>query len=86
MTVTVSLDEGPERSVTIPLTATNAGGASDSDYTLSAASVTFTGSETSKTFTVTAVEDALAESGEQVVLGFGELPAVRRRGARRRRR
>ena len=71
-TVTVTLDPHPERTVTIPLTAMNRGGATDADYTGVPPSVTFTsGGPTAQTFTVTAIDDALDDDGESVQLGFG---------------
>ena len=51
--VTVTLDMDPERTVRIPLTATNRGGATDADYTGVPPSVTFTsGGPTVQTFSV----------------------------------
>ena len=72
--VTVSLDADPERTVVIPLTASNEGGASGSDYSGVPANITFESGETSGTFTLAATADSLNESGEQVKLGFGTLP------------
>ena len=72
--VTVTLSEDPEGSVTVPLTATNQGGASDSDYSGVPASVTFNSGETEKTFIFRAVEDNLEDRGESVKLSFGNLP------------
>ena len=74
-TITVSLDEDPERTVVIPIETTNEGGASDSDYTGVPQSVTFEAGDTSKTFDVSATEDNLAEAGEKVKLSFGALPS-----------
>ena len=48
--VTVTLSEDPERSVTVPLTATNQGGASDSDYSGVPPTLTFNSGETEKSF------------------------------------
>ena len=50
MTVTLSAD--PERTVTIPITKTNQGGATSADYSGVPATVTFNAGETSKTFDV----------------------------------
>ena len=51
-------------------------GASDDDYSLSATSVTFGPTETSKTFTFTATQDSVDDDGESVDLTFGSpLPA-----------
>ena len=73
-TVKVKLSEDPEESVTIPLSTVNQGGASDSDYSGVPARVEFASGETTKTFSVTAVEDYLEDSGESVKLSFGTLP------------
>ena len=69
----VSLSAIPERSVTIPLTATNGTGATSSDYSIPS-SVTFASTETSKTLTFSATDDAVDEDNETVTLGFGTLP------------
>ena len=74
VTVKVTLDADPERSVTIPLRTANQGGASDSDYSGVPASVTFNSGETEKTFIFRAVEDNLEDRGESVKLSFGILP------------
>ena len=71
--VTVTLSEDPERSVTVPLTATNQGGASDSDYSGVPPTLTFNSGETEKIFTVEAAEDNLEDDGESVKLGFGNI-------------
>ena len=73
-TITVTLDDDPERTVVIPIEAANEGGASDSDYSGVPPSVTFDAGDTSKSFDVSAVEDNLAESGERVKLSFGVPP------------
>ena len=72
--VTVRLSRTPGAAVTIPLTATNQGGAGADDYSGIPASVTFGASQTSKSFDVTAVADDQDESGESVRIGFGMLP------------
>ena len=74
-TITVSLDEDPERTVVIPIETDDQGGATDSDYTGVPDSVTFEAGDTSKTFDISATEDNLAEAGEKVKLSFGTLPA-----------
>ena len=68
--VTVRLSADPERTVVIPLTATNQGGASPADYSVPL-SVTFNTGELSKTITFTAAQDADDDDGESVLLGFG---------------
>ena len=74
VTVTVNLSADPERSVTIPIDAAGANGATAGDYTLSANSVTIDSGNTSATFTVTAVDDSVDDDGESVNLAFGTLP------------
>ena len=82
MTVTVTLDADPERTVIITLIPANQGGASDSDYSGVPASVTFGPTETSKTFTFTATQDSVDDDGESVKLTFGsQLPAGVSRGS-----
>ena len=71
----MTLSADPERTVTIPITKDNQGGASASDYSGVPASVTFNNGETERTFTFTAKEDLLNDSGESVDLGFGTLPS-----------
>ncbi len=72
-TVTVNLSADPGETVTIPITASGAGGAVSGDYSLSAASVTINSGQTSATFTVTASDDS-DDDGESVTLGLGTLP------------
>ena len=76
MTVTVELSEAPERSVTIPITRSNQDGATNGDYSGVPANVTFSATETSKTFTFRATQDSVDDDDESVVLGFGTLPAL----------
>ena len=73
-TVTVTLSADPERTVTIPITATNQDGASDADYSGVPANVAFGANERSKTFTFAAVDDTVDDDGERVLLGFTALP------------
>ena len=79
MTVTLSAD--PERTVEVPITATNQGGASAADYSGVPASVTFDAGETSKTITFAATQDTEDDDGESVKLAFGALPTGVRAGA-----
>ena len=74
VTVTVELSADPERTVEIPLTATNQGGASNSDYSGVPAEVTFTSGETEQTFRFSATSDSANDDGESVKLSFGTLP------------
>ena len=74
VTVKVKLDAEPERTVTVPLTKANQGGASNSDYSGVPASVTFNSGETEKSITFSAASDSDNDDGESVKLGFGNLP------------
>ena len=71
-TVTVSLSDAPGRAIDIPVTATSTTGAAASDYTVPA-SVAFAANETQKTFTFTAVDDAVDDDNETVTLTLGYL-------------
>ena len=73
-TVRLLLDAAPGRPVTIELTATGRGGATSADYTVPS-SVTFGASETVKSFTLTATDDAADDDLESVAIGFGSLPS-----------
>ena len=75
VTVTVELDVDPERSVTVPITVSNQGGATSGDYSGVPASVTFSSGDTSKTFTITGTDDSIDDDDESIRLGFGPLPA-----------
>ena len=74
VTLAVVLSADPERTVTVPLTRTNQGGATGSDYSGVPASVTFASGETRKTFVFESLEDTDEEDGESVKLGFGTRP------------
>ena len=71
-TVTVSLSDAPGRAIDIPVTASSSTGAAASDYTVPA-SVAFAANETQKTFTFTAVDDAVDDDDETVTLTLGYL-------------
>ena len=74
-TVTVSLNVDPEREVVIPLRATPRNGAVAADYSGVPEEVRFTSDGVlSRTFTLTAVDDAIDDDGETVAFGFGTLP------------
>ena len=76
--VTVTLSADPERSLSIPLTATNQDGASNADYSGVPANVTFNaGGPTEMTFTITATDDSVDDDGERVLLEFGAMPDAR---------
>ena len=70
VTVTVEVDRA-EVPFTLPLTRDGQGGATSSDYSGVPTSVVFRGSDTVKSFTVTAVDDEVDDDGESVVIGFG---------------
>ncbi len=74
VSVAVTLSADPERTVVIPLTKTNQGGATSADYSGLPASVTFNAGQTSRTFTFRAAQDAVDDDGESVRLEFGTLP------------
>ena len=73
-TVSVELDAAPGRSVTIPLTKADIGGATQADYSGIPGSVTFGANQTAKTVTVTATAGDGSDGGESVSIGFGTLP------------
>ena len=73
-TVTVTLSADPERTVTIPITTTNQGGATSADYSGVPSNVVFNSGDTSMSFTFSATSDAIDDDGESVKLTFGTLP------------
>ena len=73
-TVTVTLSADPEGTVAIPITKTNQGGATSADYTGVPEDVTFENGETEKEITFSATQDTVDDDGENVKLGFGDLP------------
>ena len=74
VSVAVRLSADPDRTVAIPITTTNQGGASDADYSGVPASLTFNSGETFKTFSFAATQDMVDDDDESVKLGFGTLP------------
>ena len=70
-TIKITLSADPERTVTIPITKTEQGGATSADYTGVPASVTFDAGETEEAFTFSATQDAFDEDGGGVRLSFG---------------
>ena len=74
VTITVTLSADPERSVTIPVTATNQDGISSDDYSGVPESVTFDSGDTEKSFTFAATADEVDDDDESVKLAFGTLP------------
>ena len=75
ITITVTLSADPERTVTVPITVTHNGGATDADHTVLPASLTFNAGETGRSFTLGAVQDTIDDDDESVTLAFGPLPA-----------
>ena len=77
VTVGVTLSGDPKRTVEIPLTATDYGGADSlADYSGVPTSVTFNEGDTSKTFEFMAMADDASDTGESVMIGFGtSLPS-----------
>ena len=74
VSVEVKLDQDPERTVAIPITATPGGGAEAADYSGVPENVTFAAGETSKTITFAATDDSADDDGETVALGLGTPP------------
>ena len=80
VTVSVVLDKDPKRTVVIPITKTNQGGARRVDYSVDPdpTNVTFNaGGNLTQTFTFTATADTDDDDGESVLLGFGTMPDAR---------
>ena len=73
--VKVTLDADPERTVTIPLTSTDQGGATSDDYSSVPTDVTFTSGETEQTFTFTAASDDVDDDDESGQAGLWGHPA-----------
>ena len=65
-TVTVTLNADPERTVTIPITTTDQGGASSADYSGVPANVTFNAGDTEVDINFTATQDTVNDDGESV--------------------
>ena len=81
VTVRVRLSTAPRRTVDIPLTTVNLGGASAADYSGVPSSVRFQGGAVVRSFTFSAVLDNVDDVGESVRIGFGTLPALVTAGA-----
>ena len=76
--VTVNLDEAFEvTTVTVPVTVTPNGGATEADYSGIPENLVFAPSEASKTFTVTVFDDTEDDDGESITLSFGEENHIR---------
>ena len=72
--IALTLSSDPERTIEIPLSFTEQGGASSVDYSVISDKVTFNSGEISKSFTFTATQDTDDDDGESVKLGFRSLP------------
>ena len=70
--VTVTLSADPERTVVIPISKTNQGGATTADYSGVPTSLTFSSGDTEKTFVFTAETDTVDDDGESIKLSFGD--------------
>ena len=73
--VTVELNAPAPRQVNIMLTAVGQNGAIPADWSGVPEGLTFNAGDTSKTFTVIAVDDEVDDDGEIVELGFEALPS-----------
>ena len=74
VTVKVKLSADPERTVEIPISATDMDGASSSDYSIAPQTVVFNSGDTEKTLSFSATDDTEDDDGERVRLDFGTLP------------
>ena len=72
--ITINLSDDPERTVTIPINKAPQGGATSADYSGVPENVTFNSGDTQKTFTISASQDSVQDTGESVKLTFGDLP------------
>ena len=79
--VTVTLGDTFEtKTVTLPLTATGDGGATDADYSGVPSELVFAPGETEKAFSVTVTDDDVDDDDETVTLSFGTLPTTVKTG------
>ena len=84
-TVKVKLNADPERTVEIPISATDMDGASSSDYSIAPKTVVFNTGDTEKTFSFEATDDAEDDDGETCATDLrepspeGDLPRARPR-------
>ena len=77
VTVTLTLAEAPAAgtSVTVPIVATRGAGLDSGEYSGVPTQVTFSGGDTSMSFTVSTVEDTADEPDAVLTLALGTLPA-----------
>ena len=79
--VTVTLGGAFEgKTVTLPLTATGAGGATAADFSGVPENLVFMPGETEKTFTLSVTDDSVDDDDETVTLSFGTLPSTLKDG------
>ena len=71
--LTVTLSDDPQRTVVIPITATDQDGATGVDYSGVPQSVTFNTGETTQTISFAAAHDTIDDDGESVKLSFGSM-------------
>ena len=69
--IAVLLGTDPERTVNIPIVATNQDDASESDHSGAPSKVTFESGENRQVITLTATDDETDDDGESVLLSFG---------------
>ena len=82
VTIKVTLDRDPERSVTVRIDTEHYDRASDDDYSQLPEEVTFESGETEQSFGFGALEDDEADSGERVSLSLDAMPPGVSAGAR----
>ena len=73
--VFVHLDKAPGRALTLLITTAHGNGASSADYSGVPESITFSSSQSTRTFEVQARNDNVNDDQEYLTFGFGELPA-----------
>ena len=71
--VIVTLSDNPERTVVIPINATDQDGATGDDYSGVPQTVTFKPGETIRTISFAAAHDTIDDAGESVKLSFGSV-------------
>ena len=80
VTVTVTLNAEPERTVTIPITKANKDGATSADYSGVPANVTFNSGDTEAAITFAAAADSDNDDGREREAGLRGLALGRVRG------
>ena len=72
--ITLTMTPDPERTVEIPLNATNQGGATDDDHSLIPETVYFNAGQNSRIFSFQVDQDTEDDEGVSVKIAFGTLP------------